>query len=129
MKALAVLVLGLAWLGAAYAEDISSPTFGSPMHFTEASGSAIYGAVCASCHMPQGQGAIGAGAYPALAGDARLASTRYVETRVLYGRGAMPPFARTLSDEQVAAVTGYVQAQFGGEHGEPPTAADVAALR
>ena len=125
--ALSLMVPGL---GLAYAEDLSSPTFGSPTHFTETSGAAIYGAVCASCHMPRGQGAVGAGAYPALMGDPLLASARFVETRILYGRGAMPPFGRYLSDDQVASVAGYVQAQFGqgGGHGTP-AAADVAALR
>lgn len=128
-SSVSALVLMFGGLGAAYAEDVSSPTFGSPTHFTEISGAAIYQAVCASCHMPQGQGAVGAGAYPALMGDPLLASARFIETRILYGRRAMPPLGRSLSDDQVAAVTDYVQAQFGHGGLAQPAAADVAALR
>ena len=127
MRVLAALLL-MAGLGHAYANE-AWPSFGSPANFTETSGEAIYGSVCASCHMPQGQGAVGAAAYPALAGDARLASPRYVVTRVLYGRGAMPGFGRYLSDDQVAAVVAYVQTRFGGVAGASADSASVASLR
>ena len=127
MRALAVLAL-LAAFKPAYADE-AWPTFGSPAHFTEASRAAIYGSVCASCPMPQGQGAVGAAAYPAFAGDARLASSRYVVSRVLHGRGAMPALGRYLSDDQVAAVAAYVQSRFGGVSEATVEAANVAALR
>ena len=127
MRVLVALVL-MAGLGPAYADE-TWPSFGSPAHFTEMSGEAIYGSVCASCHMPQGQGAAGAAAYPALAGDARLASSRYVVTRVLRGRGAMPGFGRYLSDDQVAAVVTYVQSRFAGVPNALADPASVAALR
>ncbi len=130
MRAVAMVVLGLACLGPSYANaDDAGPSFGSASHFTEATGAAIYAAACASCHMPQGQGAVGAGAYPALDGNPRVASVRYVELRVLFGRAAMPPFGRTLSDDQIAAVVAYVQARFGGGHDAAPTPAEVSALR
>ena len=53
--------------------------------------------------MSKGEGAIGAGRYPALAKNEKLASGGYVLHVVLNGQKAMPPFARSMSDEQVAA--------------------------
>ena len=109
--------------------DEPGPTFGSPFHFTEVGGAAIYGAACAGCHMTDGRGAVGAGRYPALAGNERLAAAGYSITRVLRGKGAMPPFARTLSDDQIAAVVGFIGSQFGHVASAAPTAAEVAAAR
>jgi mono/diheme cytochrome c family protein len=113
---------------AAWADE-PGPTFGSPFHFTEAGGASLYCSVCAGCHMPDGRGAAGAGRYPALAGDARLASSGYAIALVLHGHGAMPPFARTLSDDQVAAVVGYIRTNLGNAYPGGPTAAEVAAAR
>ncbi len=109
--------------------DAPGPTFGSPYHFTEAGGQAVYAAVCAGCHMPDGRGAVGAATYPALVPNGRLAAAAYPITRVLRGRGAMPPFARTLSDAQVAAVVDYIRTAFGNSYEPGPAAADVATLR
>ena len=114
---------------AAARADQPGPSFGNPFRFTEAGGAAVYGAVCAGCHMPDGRGAVGAAAYPALAGDERLAAASYPIARVLHGRGAMPPFARTLSDAQVAAVVDFIRTNFGNAYPGAPTAADVAAAR
>ena len=105
------------------------PTFGSPSHFTEASGAAIYGSVCAGCHMPDGRGAAGAGAYPGLAHNERLAAAGYPVALVLRGHGAMPPFGRSLSDAQVAAVVDFIRTHFGNSYADPTVAADVAASR
>ena len=103
--------------------------FGSRTRFTEPTGEAIYRGVCAGCHMPDGVGAEGAGRYPALAHDPRLAAAAYPIQTVLRGRGGMPPFERLLTDEQIAAVVGYVRQSFGNEFGPPPSARDVQALR
>ena len=35
-----------------------------PTHFTEQGGAAVFGAVCAACHMRDGHGAEGAGPLP-----------------------------------------------------------------
>jgi mono/diheme cytochrome c family protein len=48
----------------------SNGSFLSPRHFMQRDGEVIYRTVCQGCHMPNAQGAVGAGAYPALAGDA-----------------------------------------------------------
>ena len=117
-----------AWLSPAWADE-PGPSFGSPFRFTETGGAALYRSVCAGCHMPDGHGAAGAGSYPSLAGDARLAASGYAIALVLHGHGAMPPFARTLTNDQVAAVVGYIRTNFGNAYPAPPTAAEVAAAR
>jgi mono/diheme cytochrome c family protein len=122
------LVVVLLLSGAARAQTADG-AFGSPMHFTETTGEAVYQGVCAGCHMPNGQGARGAGAYPSLANDPRLAITDYPIMLVLKGRGAMPPFARLLSDEQVAGVVGYIRQNFGNDFARAPTADEVHAMR
>ena len=125
MRALPLLL----FLATAARADEPGPTFGNPMHFTEAGGQAVYAAACAGCHMPDGRGAVGAATYPALAGDGRLAAAAYPITRVLRGKGAMPPLGRMLSDAQVAAVVGYIRTSFGNDYAPAPAASDVAALR
>ena len=106
-----------------------APSFGSPSHFTEVGGAAIYGAVCAGCHMPDGRGAAGAGAYPALAADARLANAAYPIALVLNGHGAMPAFGRSLSDAQIASVVDFIRRNLGNAYPDAPSEADVAAAR
>lgn len=70
----------------------------------------LYDAACASCHMPEGQGAIGAGAgYPALAGNPKMQRYEYVASFVVNGSAAMPSFRNHLTDEQVADVVNYVR--------------------
>ena len=109
--------------------DEPGPTFGSPFRFTEAGGAAVYAGACAGCHMADGRGAVGAGRYPALAGDDRLAAAAYPISRVLHGKGAMPPFARSLTDDQIAAVVGYIRSRFGNQFGDQITAAEVKTAR
>lgn len=101
-----VAIVALVLAGPALAQTIGGPTFGSPGHFTEVSGEAIYRSVCAGCHMADGRGAVGAGAYPSLIMDPRLVGFDYPVAVVVHGQRAMPSFARLLSDEQVAAVVG-----------------------
>ena len=123
------VVLALVLLAAAARADEPAPTFGNPFRFTEVSGAAIYQSVCAGCHMADGRGAVGAAAYPRLAGDVLLASADYAATRVLLGSGAMPPFARSLSDEQIAAVVDYIRTHFGNSTPGAPVASEIASLR
>lgn len=92
-------------------------------------GEEIYHTVCAACHMHDGRGAEGAGAYPALVDNGTVAaSADFVILRVLNGFGAMPPFGGTYNDEQVAAVTNYVRATFT-DADDVVTAERVAELR
>ena len=114
---------------AATPAQADGPTFGNPYRFTESAGPAIYAAACAGCHMPDGRGASGAAAYPSLANDPRLVAAPYPILRVLRGHGAMPAFGRMLSDDQVAAVVGFIRTAFGNTYADPTAAKDVAGLR
>ena len=86
---------------------------------TVTSGDEIYSTLCAGCHMPEGKGAVGGGMYPALAGNEKLEYPDYAVFIVLNGYKAMPSFAHTLSDEQVAAVVNYLQSGRGENSYEP----------
>ncbi len=103
--------------------------FGSPSHYTEPTGGAVYRGICAGCHMPAGQGASGAGAYPALAQNPRLAVAAYPILRVLRGKGAMPGFAGTLSNQQIADVVAFIRQNFGNADPDPVTPDEVQSLR
>jgi nitrite reductase (NO-forming) len=102
-------------------------------------GQQIYGAVCAACHQPEGQGI--AGVFPPLAGSDYLARApkEMVIRHVLEGlqgpitvngvayNGAMPPLGY-LDDAQIAAVLGYVRSAWGNEL-DAVTAAEVTSVR
>jgi mono/diheme cytochrome c family protein len=79
--------------------------------------------------MPGGVGAAGAGAYPALANNPKLASGGYPLSLVINGRKGMPPFGNMLNDQQVAAVVNYVRTHFGNDYRDEVTAADAKASR
>jgi mono/diheme cytochrome c family protein len=97
--------------------------------FVQQDGESLYRAVCQGCHMPDGQGATGAGAYPALAANPRLAGAAYPVHNVLHGRKGMPPFKDMLTDAQVAAVVNYVRTHMGNQYPDAVTAAEVKKLR
>lgn len=97
--------------------------------FSTVSGGTVYAAICQGCHMPGGQGALGGGEYPALAGNPKLAAAPYVAMMVLDGRGGMPGFGAMLSDQQVAEVVQYVRTQFGNDYPGRLGAEEVRALR
>ncbi len=78
--------------------------------------------------MAHGTGAQGAGRYPALAGNPRLATPQYAMTVVLNGLHGMPPFRGVLSDQQVADVVNYLVRDLNG-HDATLTTEDVAAAR
>jgi mono/diheme cytochrome c family protein len=103
--------------------------FANPARFMPATGEGLYADVCQGCHMPDGAGAIGAGAYPALAGDPKLAAAGYPLALVVRGRNGMPPFGDLLTDAQVAAVVNYVRTHFGNHFADEVTAADAKAAR
>jgi mono/diheme cytochrome c family protein len=102
-------------------------------------GRQIFEQICQGCHMQNGQGAGGAGHYPALANDRTLASRQYMALTILAGRRNMPAFgarhaigfggpAATLNEDQIAAVINYVRTHFGNRYTDSITAAEVAAL-
>lgn len=97
--------------------------------FAQQGGEQLYRAICQGCHMSQGQGAQGAGVYPALARNARLAAGPYPAQVVLHGLHGMPPFAERLSDQQVADVVNYVRTHFDNGYQDALTPQDVQKLR
>ncbi len=97
--------------------------------FAHRDGPTIYRAVCQACHMPDAKGASGAGSYPALAANPKLASAAYPALTVLRGRHGMPAFADYFDDAQVAAVVNYVRTHFDNHYADALTADDVKKLR
>jgi mono/diheme cytochrome c family protein len=79
--------------------------------------------------MAEAQGAGGAGAYPALANDPKLAAAGYPVLVVVNGSKEMPPFGALLDDEQVAVVVNYVRSHFGNSYADSISPADVKAAR
>lgn len=92
-------------------------------------GEAIYKGICQDCHMPDARGGSGAGSYPALAGDPKLAEPGYPVAVVVRGQKAMPPFGGALNDRQIADVVNYVRSHFGNSYKDKVTPADVKAAR
>jgi len=107
----------------------SGPAFLDREAQQKATGEQIFTHICQGCHMADAKGAQGAGTYPALAGNPKLASPQYPMAMVLNGRGAMPPFGRLFSDEQVAGVVNYLRSHFGNHYTDTISAADVKAMR
>jgi mono/diheme cytochrome c family protein len=104
-----------------------------------ASGAELYSHICQGCHMPQAQGGVGAGKYPALASDPALKSAEFVAVTVLLGRRAMPAFGKPfdpsfnfgevhISDADVAEVVNFVRSHFGNQYTDKVTAAKIESL-
>ncbi len=89
----------------------------------------MYRRVCAACHMPDAKGAVGAGAYPALAANKKLAASGYPAYVVVNGLNGMPPIGAMMTDQQVADVVNYVRTNFGNKYKDRLTAADIQAIR
>jgi len=118
-----VAALAMTAAGMDHAQDIYEGSY------EQQTGEALYQGICQGCHMPNAQGAVGAGAYPALAKDMRLAAAVYPLNVVLNGQRAMPPIGKDLSDEQVANVINYVRTHFGNHYKDAITPAAVKAAR
>jgi mono/diheme cytochrome c family protein len=140
-RTIAAIVVSCVLGGAAWADE--SPNM-VPVGEAGQTGAEIYAQICQGCHMPQGQGATGAGHYPRLAGDDTLKGRLgelVAASVVLTGHNGMPPFGTptggnpaphimpVLSDAQVAAIVNYVRSHFGNNYKEQLTAAQVATLR
>jgi len=110
LKRAALLLLMLASGRGVLAQEI-------PMgKFPQQSGEELFRNICQGCHMPDAKGATGAGTYPALAVNPRLAAAVYPITVVLHGQRAMPTFADSLDDAQIASVINYVRSHFGNRY-------------
>jgi mono/diheme cytochrome c family protein len=105
--------------------DPPGATLSQGFKFNEQTGEALYINVCQACHMSKGEGAVGAGRYPALANNENLKAGGYPIHAVLHGQKGMSPFGRMMSDDQVAAVVNYVRTHFGNNYTDAVTAQDV----
>lgn len=79
----------------------------------DASGEQIYRLLCANCHGVDLEGRIG----PALGPDTLAASQpdEFIVITVRHGRGRMPSFSSSLSDDQIARLVAYIrEVQAGG---------------
>jgi mono/diheme cytochrome c family protein len=97
--------------------------------FAAQGGEAVFKSICQGCHMPDAKGAVGAGAYPALAANPNLEAAGYPLTMVIQGHKAMPPFGLLLSDQQVVDVVNYVRTHFGNHYTDVVSLQDVKDLR
>jgi len=133
-----------AMAGTASAAPMTNPTapalaVGSAGGYDAAKGAALYTANCSACHQAGGEGL--PGAFPSLKGDAVVNkddATKHIDvvlkglhdarvSGVVYA-SAMPPFAATLSDAEVAEIIDYERSSWGN-HGKPIVAAQVASER
>jgi mono/diheme cytochrome c family protein len=94
-----------------------------------ANGEAIFHNICQGCHMPDAKGATGAGTYPALANNPKLAEAGYPVSVIIHGQKAMPPLGGMLSDKQIADVVTYIRTHFGNHYTEAVNVADVKTAR
>jgi len=132
------LIAGLLALTGALAGSAEAQPAGSPVGadadsagttFNAPAGEDLFMRVCAACHMPDAKGAVGAGFYPALAGNSRLSSAAYPVYVVMKGMNGMPPLGEQMTDQQVADVVNYVRTHFGNDYRDAVQPADVGALR
>ena len=100
-----------------------------PQLLTQRGGEAIYKGVCQDCHMPDGKGAVGAAAYPAMAGNKKLEEAGYPISVVINGLHSMPSFARSFDDQQVADIVNYIRSNFGNHFKGKVTPEQVKAAR
>jgi len=99
----------------------------------------LYIAQCSACHQPDGDGL--PGVFPPLKGSAVVNkddATKHIQavlngmqgarvSGVVYA-SAMPPFSGTLNDADIADIINFERRSWGN-HGQPVTAAQVAAAR
>jgi cytochrome c oxidase subunit II len=88
-----------AWLG----QQRSEQTAG-----TSTLGSETYAGVCAQCHGLSGEGGIG----PPLKGSVLVSDQNAIETLLRTGRGVMPAVGTDWGDEQMTALTDYLQKEL-----------------
>jgi mono/diheme cytochrome c family protein len=133
-----MLVVAICTAGTTLA-DTEAPDPATTGILGTSSGEAVYTQICQGCHMAEGRGAVGAGYYPAFAGNAKLASKNYMAATILNGRRNMPSFEQRannefffeptwLTDTQIANVVNYIRSHFGNHYSDSISAADVAAL-
>lgn len=92
-------------------------------------GKRLYTGRCAGCHLRTGEGQMVVGA-PALKGSAMVKGDLppYIML-VLKGRMSMPGFARSLKDDELAAILSYERNAWGNAAGDLVLPAEVKSVR
>ncbi|HEX6795018.1 MAG TPA: multicopper oxidase domain-containing protein [Casimicrobiaceae bacterium] len=110
----------------AAASAAPAPAATGPYKFDAARGASLYAANCVACHQATGAGL--AGAFPPLKGSATVLAadpTAQIDT-ILHGaqgvpiggityQGAMPPFAASMSDADIADVANHERSSWGNQ--------------
>jgi len=117
------ILLSILVSASAFAAD--APQLSTSGKFDETSGEALFHQVCQGCHMSQAEGSHGAGTYPTLAKNPKLAAKIYPIYMVTSGQGGMPGFKKYMSDQQIAMVVDYVRTHFGNNYSDTVTVEDV----
>jgi mono/diheme cytochrome c family protein len=125
--ACAAFAAALSLAGPVLAQDFVTTSSAQTIPGTD--GKAVYNAICSGCHMPDGKGAVGAGHYPALAGNPMLEGADYPIHMIIHGQKAMPAVGDVMTDDQIAAVVNYIRHDLGNAFEGETTAADVTAAR
>jgi mono/diheme cytochrome c family protein len=128
----AIALVAFAFGAAPVAADDASTKSAAMSHgwgFSEQGGEDLFRNICAGCHQPDAKGAVGAGAYPSLVADEKLASADFMMSVLLGGLKAMPLVGDMMSDAQVADVVNYVRAHFGNSYEDAVSAEAVSAAR
>ena len=126
------LLLGMLLVGAAVSPAVAQSadgSFSNPSRFVPRDGATLYRPSCQACHMAAGQGAAGAGIYPALAKNVKLRTAPYPLFVVTNGQKGMPPFGPMMDDEQIAAVVNFIRGNLGNDYKDAVSASDVKAIR
>ncbi len=92
-------------------------------------GKRVYEAVCAACHMPNGEGL--AGVFPAIKGSKIATEDQQAHIDIIvYGKAgtAMQSFSKQLTMSEIAAVVTYQRNAWGNNTGEMVQAKDVNAI-
>lgn len=127
--AAAALCAWLAVFSGTVAAQSADGSFSNPQRYVPRDGAVLYRTSCQACHMANGEGASGAGTYPALAKNVKLRTARYPVFVVTNGQKGMPPFGPMMDDEQIAAVVNYIRGNLGNDYKDTVTPADVKAIR
>jgi mono/diheme cytochrome c family protein len=139
VRAMAVYLKSLPQHGGEGSDNSKSAMSAEQRELLARLGSKIYDAQCATCHGKRGEGKLPD--FPPLANNQSIQMTSAVNPirMVLNGGYApgtiknpspygMPPFAQSLSDEEVAAVVTFIRTAWGNR-GTPVMAKDANALR
>jgi cytochrome c6 len=125
--AMATATATIAAIAAAAQVHAESPAPSAAMGDAPGAGKALFQKNCAACHQASGKGI--PGAFPALAGNPFVQGpAQDVATVLLQGRGGMPDFSASLSDEEIAAVLSFARSAWGNR-AAPLASDDVGALR